>query len=490
MGNLLSLWVTLDLRRRILLVSATLGVFLAVLGIAFAASRKDMALLYAGLDPSAAAQIVAALEQSQSVYEVRGDAIYVEASTRDLQRIELAGAGLPNAGPQGYELLDSLSGFGTTSQMFDAAYWRAKEGELARTILAMPQIKTARVHISPSSARGFQSGAPASAAVNLTTQSQSLTLPQAEALRALVAAAVPGLEPQNVSVIDSRLGLIGNDTGDALADSRISALRERVKTLLEAHVGMGNALVEISLETVSESEAIRERRIDPESRSVISSETVDNTRTSQGGNPGAVTVASNLPDGAAQQNTSTRQDNSRENRSLTNFDMSETEREILRAPGAIKRQTVAVLINQPPNGAREESDLTALRDLVSAAVGFDETRGDVLTLRALHFEPLPELGTEALPFASARNFTVIAAIGALLLLGLGLAAFVLRPLLKARALPPLPPLAPEEPAPPPLPLPLIAPVTRLKGLMSERREESSRLLQAWVEDSAPETREL
>ncbi len=61
-------------------------------------------------------------------------AIYVDAAQRDSLRMVLAGQGLPATGGAGYELLDSLSGFGTTSQMFDAAYWRAKEGELARTI--------------------------------------------------------------------------------------------------------------------------------------------------------------------------------------------------------------------------------------------------------------------------------------------------------------------------------------------------------------------
>ena len=69
---------------------------------------------------------------------MRGDSIYVDGSQRDGLRMTLAAEGLPANGGTGYELLDSLSGFGTTSQMFDAAYWRAKEGELARTVLANP----------------------------------------------------------------------------------------------------------------------------------------------------------------------------------------------------------------------------------------------------------------------------------------------------------------------------------------------------------------
>ena len=79
----------------------------------------------------------------------------MDAAQRDLLRNELAAGGLPASNGDGYELLDSMSGFGTTAQMFDAAYWRAKEGELARTILANPDVRAARVHISAVSGRTF-----------------------------------------------------------------------------------------------------------------------------------------------------------------------------------------------------------------------------------------------------------------------------------------------------------------------------------------------
>ena len=92
----------------------------------------------------------------------------------------LAAEGLPAAGGGGYELLDSLSGFGTTSQMFDAAYWRAKEGEIARTLLAMPEVKAARVHIASAPTRAFQPEAKPTASVTLTTVSGALTEAQAK----------------------------------------------------------------------------------------------------------------------------------------------------------------------------------------------------------------------------------------------------------------------------------------------------------------------
>ena len=145
MERLRVFWSSLDTPRRGLAGLALIAFLAVVIGFGNAVSRPDMALLYGGMDPSEASRVLAALDQRNARYEVRGQSIYGERAQRDTLRIELAGEGLPSASGAGYELLDSLSGFGTTSQMFDAAYWRAKEGELARTILASPMISDARV---------------------------------------------------------------------------------------------------------------------------------------------------------------------------------------------------------------------------------------------------------------------------------------------------------------------------------------------------------
>jgi flagellar M-ring protein FliF len=236
-----------------------------------------MALLYAGLEPASAGEVVAALDQRGIVYEVRGDSILVDAAQRDSLRMALAAEGLPIAGGAGYELLDTLSGFGTTSQMFDAAYWRAKEGELARTLLAMPQIKAARVHIASAPTRAFQPQTEATASVTLTTTGGTLTESQAQAIRHLVASAVSGMTHDAVQIIDTVAGLIGGDdaqdvTGTDAAD-RASAIKGNVERLLAARVGQGKAVVEVSVDLVQERESITERVFDPQGRVAISSET-------------------------------------------------------------------------------------------------------------------------------------------------------------------------------------------------------------------------
>ena len=134
MNGIFETWQALDLRRKIVLVGALLLTMVAVLSLAQVATKPGMALLYSGLDPSAAGEVLGALEQMSVASEVRGDAIFVAENERDRVRLALAGDGLPRQGQAGYEVIDSLSPISTTSDAFNAAYWRAKEGELARTL--------------------------------------------------------------------------------------------------------------------------------------------------------------------------------------------------------------------------------------------------------------------------------------------------------------------------------------------------------------------
>ncbi len=531
MQNLLSLWSTLNFRRRAVIVVATVAMFAAVLGLSRMATAPQMALLYSGLDPAAAGDVVAALEQRGVAYEVRGGAIHVDQAQRDELRLTLASEGLPAAGAAGYELLDGLSGFGTTSQMFDAAYWRAKEGELARTILAMPQIRAARVHISRADPQPFQQNSRQTASVTVTTASGALPLAQAKALAHLVASAVAGMTPSDVAIIDSTAGLI--DTGGAdpapgmVGDTRAAELKRNLERLLAARVGPGNAVVEVAVDVVTEREQITERRFDPDGRVAISTDTEEKSGDST--DPGGqVTVASNLPDGDAGGGESGKSISS-ESRERVNFEVSETQREVLRAPGAIRRLSVAVLVDAATLTAtdgtvtmapRPEEELEVLRELVASAVGFDEARGDTIILRSLAFEPVPEQGTlaEAGMMASLDPMPMIQlAVLALVTLILGL--FVLRPMiLGQRRLPDLPLSGPTLALPsmagqgettriltgeiddggdlPALPiisrddaglaLPL-DPVARLRRLIEERQAESVEILRGWMEDREEKT---
>jgi len=524
-GNLDSVWSNLEMRRRIIVVGATAAVFAAVLMMARGAASSDMALLYAGLDNATAGDVVSALDQQGIEYDVSGGSIFVPSIDRDRLRMTLASQGLPANSSQGYELLDTLSGFGTTSQMFDAAYWRAKEGELARTMLASPHIRSARVHISATSAQPFRREQEPSAAVTVTSVNGSLDIGQADALRFLVASAVPGLAPNDVAVIDGVGGLIaGSSDGGIAPDSqeRVAELRSRVERILSARVGPGNAVVEVSVDTVTDTESIIERSFDPDSRVAISTEVQESSTSSQDNRTGDVTIASNLPagDGAGGAGAATNENT--ESRAITNYEMSQTQREILRAPGAIRRISVAVLINGVETvddagelvfSPRPEEELEDLRLLVASAVGLDASRGDEITIRSMAFDSPPELGTEAgggladLP-SQPLDIMRLVQTGVLALVALILGLFVVRPVLTSNR--PAPALLDDSSGGSPSlisdiesdpldddggwPTMAIAspsfdepglsddPVDRLRGLIEDRREEAVQVLQSWIDD--------
>lgn len=534
MQNIVTLWNALDPRRRIIVVVAGVAMFAAVIGLSRMAATPSMSLLYAGLEGGAAGDVVRALEQRGVAHEVRGGAIFVDAAQRDTLRMTLASEGLPATSGKGYELLDNLSGFGTTSQMFDAAYWRAKEGELARTIVANPAIAAARVHIAHTDSNPFQRDVRPTASVMITTSGGDLAPKYAKGLRFLIASAIAGLSADDVSIIDSAGGLIGTvDEAPAnIGEDRADALRHRVERLLEARVGAGNAVVEVSVDTVKRTEMIREKTIDPDSRVAISTDTEERTNSASDQGGGDVTVASNLPSGAgAGADSSSSKTN--ETRERVNYEVSQTEREITQAPGAIKRLGVAVLVNgtvgTDSTGAqtfvpRPEAEMAALRDLVASAVGFDEARGDVITLKSMQFQPLAVQGTAAAPsLFESMNLDVMSLIQAavLALVALVLGLFVIRPVLSRAARPAPAALAapeagqtargreaPEAETPVNAltgeiddsdmdgdTLPVISgrasgaarqataedPVARLRNLIGERQEETVEILRTWLE---------
>ena len=512
MQHLLTVWNALTPGRRLVVAGASVAVFAAVLLLARMAASPGLSLLYAGLDPAAAGEVVAALEQRGIVHEVRGGAIYVDSGARDSLRMSLAAEGLPANGIAGYEILDGLSGFGTTSQMFDAAYWRAKEGELARTIVAAPQIRSARVHIANPVSRAFGRDAVPSASVTVTTAAGGLGREQAEAFRHLVASAVTGLAPGNVSIIDSDGGLILSEKdgpgGAARSDIRAAALKANVERLLEARVGRGNAVVEVSIDTVTDRETVVERRFDPESRVAISTETVETAGNEQNTGASNVTVASNLPAGDADSRREASRQNS-ETRERVNYEVSETQREVVRGPGTVRRLGVAVLVDgireTAPDGTeswtpRSDEELAALEELVKSAVGFDANRGDVVTLKTMAFTAPAALGTAAAPgliAALGLDVMSILQIAIVSLVALALGLFVVRPILSSEPPPALAELAPPAPdeaislsapadgtaaGPAAGETPLIEddPVARLRNLIESRQEDTAEVLRNWI----------
>jgi flagellar M-ring protein FliF len=387
---------------------ATLGAVVVVtLGLmawlAASMSKPPMALLYGGLEPAVAGEVIRQLEELRVPHEVQGDAILVASAERDRVRMALAERGLPRQGQAGYELLDQLGRFGTTTDMFNAAYWRAKEGELARTIDWLSNVKDARVHlVAPTREPFSRTAVEPSASITVTTEDGApLSRRQAQAIRHLVALGVEGLRPERITVIDAVAGVVlGPEQDYGIASTqgqqteREQILQAEIEGMLAAHVGHGRVRVSVAVELNSEAETVTERIFDPESQVAVHRDTTEiEESSSEAQGADGVSVAGNLPGtGTAAGPADSAQSARTESRELMNFEVSEVRRERQRPAGSIKRISVAVLLGGawepsaagPPTWRpQSEAEITALRNLVQSAIGFDEARGDKVTVETL-----------------------------------------------------------------------------------------------------------
>jgi len=506
MQGLVSVWGGLSMGKRLMLAGSVAATIIAFSMLARTASTPTMALLYSGLESGAAGEVVAALEKMNVETDVRGNSIFVPSNRRDFVRMALAQEGLPQQGQAGYELLENLNGFSTTSEIFDVTYWRAMEGELARTILATPGVSAARVHIAHGRGGAFSRNGPEPKGVVTVTMGRGgLSASQANAIRFLVASSVPGLAAEQVAVLDSDKGVIlSPGASDAAMDAAADASdRERrmeadVLNLLEARVGAGNARVQIALDIDTEREAISERMIDPEGRVISGKNTKEITEKTSGSEGGALSVASNLAEGddSGSQTSSERTQTDQ----IIEYDISEVRREREKAPGAIRRLSAAVLVNhiaaQNADGEtewspRSDEELEALKELISMAVGFSEERGDTITIQSMPFKEITNDGVTV-----ERNLVgdfieshlmMIIQIAVLSIVTLILALFVVKPVLSAKNAPPA--AAPGDaiaPAASEQPVELVAEAPNafeaLKGLANERTDETATLIKTWLEE--------
>lgn len=422
-----------------LMAGGSIGVLLLLLILMMRMIMKeDMALLYAGLDPAAAGEVLAALDQESVAYDVRGGSIYVVQEERDRLRLSLAQRNLPSPASEGYELLDNLDGFSTTSEMFSVTYWRAKEGELARTLMTIPGITAARVHIGAGERGAFvRRDAKRTASVTVTAPS-GLDDGQVRAIRYLTALAIPNLPASDVAIIDTMRGLLtADETATSFSeDRRAKSLERDILTLLEARVGVGNARVNVAMDTVRRREEIEERAVDPNS-AVITSRNREETRSTEQDADGPVTIASDLPDGEEIDGKNTSE--SEAVREDVTFAISTTDRRVELLPGGVERLSVAVLLNEVtgPDGEalpRSEAEIDDMRELVAAAAGLKPERGAVVTIRSMPFEPVAAIEPPAeggilstLPTGRLIELGIISI--SLLLFGL----FVVKPVLTPSA---------------------------------------------------------
>jgi flagellar M-ring protein FliF len=463
MGEWTSNWIA-QLRALPPARQALLGVT-AALSLAFffwiaaRAAEPQYRVLYRGLEAEEAAHVADALITEKIEYQLEdgGTSVLVPAGQVYEARIRLAGRSLPSGSGAGFELFDQPA-FGVTDFVHRVNYARAVQGELARSIEQLQGVHRARVQVVIPERRSVLASSerhPSAAVVLRLSPGAELRPAQVRAVVHLVASSVESLHTDDVTVVDGTGRLLA-PLEDGVPDGSLAAggapgyqqrveheLAQRIEAMLEKTVGPGGVVARVRADMDWTESETTEEIYDPDSQ-VARSEQRSTEETSEaslgaGGVPG---VVSNSPDAAGAATTSVADAGSSASRieETVNYEISKTVSRRLTPMGRIERLSVAVLVADRPANPGEEAtawdadSLALFGSLAKQAVGFDEERGDQISVNSAPFR-LSDPGPEpAGPWLAPEWVLLLATLarGAAVLLALVLfARLVVRPALGA-----------------------------------------------------------
>lgn len=379
-------------------------------------SSSPLALLYTELDQQDSAAIAQKLDAMKVPYEVDGSGTLIRVPTDQVGKIRMmiAAQGLPKGGSIGYEIFDQKEGFGTTSFVQNINHLRALEGELARTISAMDPIQSARVHLVLPQRELFSHAAQtATASIFLKMRNGAvLSREQIAAIQHLIAASVPQLQPNQVSIVDDRGNLLARPTGNGEGgsgggdngDQRVQfeqTQARKIEDLLTQTLGYGKVRAQVTADMDFDRVTTNSEIFDPESQVVRSTQsTTEDSNNGESSSGGPATVAGSLPTnpqqisaggtgGGASSNKNSR------NEETINYEINKTVRSQVRESGQIRRLSVAVVVDgtyKPSDDGktttyvpRSDDEMAKLKDLVRSAVNFDTNRGDTIQVVNMQF---------------------------------------------------------------------------------------------------------
>lgn len=402
--------------------------------------RPQMALLYGDLDLREAGQMAEQLEKAHIPHELgpQDDRILVPADQVAAARLLLAKGGLPSGGSVGYEIFDR--GDNLTATQFEQTInqTRALEGELSRSIRLITGVRGARVHLVLPHREPFASEQmPAQASVLLSMAGAARMDPEGvQAVINLVSAAVPGLKPQNIAIIDNRgsvLARAGNpidgsssvQSVDELRQSTELRLARAVEEMLEPSLGAEHVRAEAAVTMTSDQMRETQETYDPNQQVLRSQQTVsDKNRNSD--STANISVQNNLPNANAGQTPSGSQGDRQEE--TNNYEIGKTVRTLIQDQPRLARISLAVMVDgivfkgadgKPAWQIRNKDELDRIATLVKSAIGYDAKRGDIVTVVSMPFtvRDLPETPAPAGLFGLHLEREDIVHIGQNLLLG-------------------------------------------------------------------------
>ncbi|WP_421571162.1 flagellar basal-body MS-ring/collar protein FliF [Stenotrophomonas sp. PD6] len=393
---------SLQITRRLGLMAMIAVAVAAGLFVFFWSQKPGMVPLYTGLDQKATAEATDLLRAAQIPFELDAATGGITVPEKNLHdaRLKLAGSGLTDSGRLGFELMERDPGFGVSQFMENARYQHSLETELSRTINTLRPVRDSRVHLAiPKPSAFTRQRDVASASVVLELRGgQQLERGQIDAIVHMVAASIPDLAPERVTVVDQsgRMLSVSDPNSEAALNAaqfdqvrrQETSFNQRIRELLEPMTGPGRVNPEVSVDM--DFSVIEEARelYNGEPQKLRSEQTSENSTTTPGpqGVPGA---ASNTPPGPAAAPATAATPTETARNATRNYELDRTLQHSRQPGGRIKRVSVAVLLDNVPrpgaNGKTTEqplsaAELTRVEALVKQAVGFDAERGDTVSV--------------------------------------------------------------------------------------------------------------
>lgn len=383
--------------------------------------------LYSEIGESDVAEILEILNKENIKYKVENGSGSIMVPMADVSaiKLKLAAQGLPKSNSLGYELLDKEQGFGTSKSVETVRFQRALEGEIARTIMSIQNVKTARVLLALPVQSVFvreRKKPSASVIVNLY-QGRSLDKGQVESIIHLVASSVPQLDAEQVTVVDQRGQLLNSNDSSAAGNLTSKQfeykknieehLMGRIQNILSPLVGGDGMRVQISADVDFTETDRTQEMFNPDLPALRSEQTSEEQSSLSGtqGVPGALSnqptpagvAPETTPPGSAAANTNapaatnsnTSSPGSRAKNATRNYELDKTITHTRLATGALRRLSVAVVVDDrhvtQSDGkvtaqAYSQENINRFSDLVKQAVGFDSSRGDQVTVTNVAFK--------------------------------------------------------------------------------------------------------
>jgi flagellar M-ring protein FliF len=392
----------------IALISVGVVAVALVLGAGLYVNKPSYETLYVGLDASDLNQVSVALAEANMDFQVGADgtSLQVPVGMTGKSRLYLAERGLPNSANAGYELFDNVGSLGLTSFMQEVTRVRALEGEIARTIQQISGISAARVHIVMADRGSFRKAEQNPTASVMIRASANIGRNAAASIRHLVASSVPGLNIDDVTILDSAGQLLA--TGDDPANSAMNqslGIIQNVQKEIESNIdkalapflGMDNFRSSVTAKLNTDTRQIQETVFDPESRVERSTRVIkEEQKSSQQQPDNAATVQQNVPQAAPQGGATGPQSNDQAEKKeeQTNYEINSKTVATVKNGYTLEKLSVAVVVNrgrvaamvgEGADQAKIDAYIADMQKIVASAVGLDPARGDIITLTAMDF---------------------------------------------------------------------------------------------------------